>query len=557
MPDRRRTPTLARPDPLVASAQVITAAQRDDRDLWKTESWQEEAWKFYDELGELNYGITWLAQALSRVRLTAAEQVPGGDEPEPLTEGPAADLIEQLGGGIGGRAALMKSFGVQLGVPGEGWLVAQRPDASVPLELANWAVRSTDEIRPTTGKTGGYEVRVGEKAWQPLAADSLVCRVYEPHKRWSWRADSSARSAIPIMRELELYNRRIIATMVSRLAMNGILLIPQEGTITVPEQYRDAPDPFVKMLIEIASNNIANPGGASASIPIPIKFPSELIEKWKHLTFGDGVDEALLKHREAAIGRLATTLNMPAEVLQGVGDANHWTAWQISEDGIKLHISPPAETIVAGLTVGYLHPMLQAAGHDLVGPNGGKIVVWYDPSELTARPDKSQQALAAYDRVEISGAALRRESGLDEGDAPDPQETRQQILKKLSGMPATALQAMAQLLGEPSPPQAPVAGVPRTSGPAGDDDGSSVPSPGPANAPATGPPSTRDTPPPPPGSDLPTTAAGAVLRHAALLPDVVRTPDPRLVAAGTGSSRRAPPSAVNGHSRDGPKRRQG
>lgn len=540
MPDRHRTPTLPRQDPLVASVQIMEAAQRRDRLLWQDETWQDEAWAFWDSLGEFNFGITWLSQALSRVRLTAAEQVPGGDEPEPLTDGPAAELVEQLGGGIAGRAALMKSLGVQLGVPGEGWLVAERPDVGVPLALADWSVKSTGEIRPYRGRAeADYEIRVGDIEWKPLLGDSLVARIWEPHKRWSWKADSSARSAIPIMREIDLYNRRIIATMVSRLAMNGVLLIPQEGAIDVPTQYQDSPDPFVQMLIDIASNNIKNPGGASASIPIPIRFPSEFIEKWKHLTFGDGVDEPLLKARDSAIGRLATTLNMPAEVLKGVGDVNHWTSWQLEESGIKLHISPPAETIVGGLTVGYLHPMLKDLGEDTVGPNGGKIVVWYDPSELTTRPDKSAQALQAYDRVELSGAALRRESGLDEGDAPTPDEERRQILKKLAGMPATALNALAQLLGE-APPQAPVAGAPQPSGPGGETGGQ--PPAEPAATPATGQPDTRDNPPPPPQS-----AVAAVLANRV---DLTRTP----VAAVNG--RRGPPVNGNRHSRDGPRQRR-
>lgn len=517
MPDRLLVHPRRTVDPLVAAAQVIGSAQLSDRKIFQNESWQSEAWGFFDSLGEFNFGVMWLGQALSRVRLTAAEQVPGGDEPEPLTEGPAADIVEQLGGGIGGRAAIMESLGVQVSVPGEGWVVAEREKTSTPLNLATWTVRSTDEIRPVAGaRTIQFEVRDGETVWRTLPGEALVCRIHKPHKRWSWRADSSARSAIPIMREIDLYNRRIIATMVSRLAMNGLLLIPQEATVTVPQQYADAPDPFVQMLIEVAANNIKNPGSASASIPIPVRFPSEFIEKWKHLTFGDGVDEPLLAAREKAIGRLATTLNMPAEVLTGLGDTSHWNAWQLEETGIKLHISPLAETIVGGLTVGYLHPMLKAAKQELVGPNGGKLVVWYDPSELTARPDKSAQALNAYDRLEISGTALRRESGFDESDAPDKKELAQQALKKLLGQPATALDVYAKLVGEKPPtPQAPVSGAPQPSGPGGDGGGvEGSPPPPPAEAPDTGPPSTKGNPPPPPGGGTPKKAAPAAKRAA-------------------------------------------
>jgi len=500
-----------------------------------------------NSLGEFQFGVTWFSNALSRVRLTAAELVPGGDEPEPLDDGPAADLVEQLGGGITGHAAIMKALGVHLAVPGEGWLVAERATPRTPLADTDWTVKSTDEIRP--GQSGrGFEIQYDDNRWRPLGEESLPVRIWEPHPRWSWKANSAARAAIPIMRRIDLLDRRIIAMLVSRLAMNGFLLIPQDGTITVPEVYQDQPDPFVAMLIDIASKNIREPGNASAGIPIPIRFQAELIEKWKHLTFGDPIDEQLLVERDKELGRFATTLNMPKEVLTGMGDVNHWGQALLEESAIKTHISPSAETVVGGLTVGYLHPMLEEAGEELTGPNDGKVIVWYDTSELAARPDKSQPAMQAYDRIEISGAALRRESGLDEADAPSKSETREQILKKLVAMPATALQALAQLVGDPSlAPQAPVSG----DSPGNPDVRRGPVAPG-ESSPDTGTPSvqppTRGTPPP---AGTPPPSAAEVAAIAARLLGTDLTPIRVPVAAGL----RAPPAANgNGrHSRDGPK----
>lgn len=520
------------------------------------ESWQTEAWGFFDSLGEFQYAVDWLANALSRVRLTAAELVPGGDEPEPLGDGPAAQLVEQLGGGIAGHAAIMKSLAIQLSVPGEGWLVAERVDPRIPLAQADWSVKSTDEIRPGRGKAGGYEVRVDDNRWQTLGEESLPVRIWDPHPRYSWKATSAAKAAIPIMRTVELLNRRIIATLVSRLAMNGLLLIPQEYTINTPAPYQEADDPFVAMLLDIAGKNIREPGSATASIPIPIKFAGDGIEKWKHLTFGDGVDKELIEEREKELGRLATSLNMPAEVLKGLGTVNHWTSWQLAEDGIKLHISPVAELIGGGLTTGYLQPMLKAAGEDLVGPNGGKLIVWYDTSELTSRPDKSAQAKSAHGEIAISDAALRRESGLDEADAPTAEETERQalvMLVKAGNVEAfTALTGKTLTSSQPdgAGPQVPVPGASQPSGPGGTG-GAPTRSPVPAATPGTGartPPPTRDEPPPPPGPDTP--AAGMAALRTRLGPVLSRQ------VVGTG--RRSPPAYVNGHnghSRDGPKER--
>jgi hypothetical protein len=59
-------------------------------------------------------------------------------------------------------------------------------------------------------------------------------------------------------------------------------------------------------------------------------------------------------------------------------------------------------------------------------------MVWYDTTDLTTRPDRSTDAWGAYDRIELSGQAARRESGLSEDDAPDPDEVRARRLWELA-----------------------------------------------------------------------------------------------------------------------------
>jgi hypothetical protein len=166
----------------------------------------------------------------------------------------------------------------------------------------------------------------------------------------------------------------------------------------------------------------------------------------QHIRFGDFLDEKLLDQRAAAIKRLATNLDIPADVLLGLGDMNHWSAWNVEESGIKIHIAPTAELISFSLTTGYLRPMLKAQDKPLTGPNGRPIVVWYDPSEITVRPDRSQSTVAAYDRFEVPGRVLRREAGLsEEADAPTPEELQEMIGRWLARQPTTALTALANM----------------------------------------------------------------------------------------------------------------
>lgn len=512
MPDSLRQPARQRPKALVAASQAYTPQLFRGAETYRYRAWQDEGWSFRRSLGEFSQAIDWQSRVMSRIRLTAAEVMPGGDEPEPLNEGPAAELMQDFAGGGPGHSAFLKAITPHLLVPGEGWLIAERDDPAIPLSQADWGVYSTDCVQ-TRGDQ--FWVRIGEAMWRPLAADALPMRIYEPDPQFPWLATSSTEAAIPIMRRIALIDARIIAMMVSRLAMNGLLLIPQEGTISVPDQYKDAPDPFVALLIDVASRNIANPGNASAAIPIPIKFTGDLIEKWRMMRQEDPLDQWLLQERIDELGRLGDTMGVSRErVTGGMGEQNHWGAALASEEEVNITFSTIAELICGGLTKAYLVPMLRNVGASLVGPNGGRIIAWYDTSELTADVDESDSVVLAYDRLEASGTALRRGLGLSESDKPTPAELEEMAYKKLIGTPELAPSALGELTGA----QIPGVGAPGVSpadGPAVvTSPGGPVPSPArPAGAPTPGP-GTQPPRPSAPTQAQPMPARMASIRYA-------------------------------------------
>lgn len=504
MPDSLRVatrPRAAQPPALTAAAAAYTPQEWRGSQLFGAMPWQSEAWGFRRTLGEFNQAIDWQSRAMSRIRLGAAEIIPGADEPEMLTEGPAADLMESFCGGPPGHSAFLRAISPHILIPGEGWLIAERNDPGIPLAAADWGVYSTECVQALGDR---FRVRVGPALWRDLLPDNLPMRIYEPDPQWPWLATSNAEAAVPIMRRIFLIDSRIIAMMVSRLVMNGLMLIPAEGTISVPDKFKDAPDPFVAYLIEIASRNISNPGQASAGIPIPIKFTGDLIEKWKILKAEDPLDEWLLKERIDELGRLGDTLGIARErVTGGMGEQNHWGQWQASEEEIKMTFSPMAETICGAVTKAFLRPALMSVGLPPTGPRGGLVITWYDISELAARPDKSEAAREGVDRFFISETAWRRESGFDESDAPTDAELRVMILKKAATTVDLAPVALAQLVGDDS-----MAGAIAPPAASGGGEGGSATAPSPAAAPAIGPP-VRPTAPPAPGPG-PTAPASTV-----------------------------------------------
>jgi hypothetical protein len=453
---------------MTASAQNLDTQMTRSLVIQSVE-WQQEAWNFYRTLGELHFAVhDWLGSCMSRVRLVAAVVRPGED-PSPIVDGPVAQLVAGLAGGIGGQSAMLERMAVHLSVPGDTYLVIE--DDPVTRERM-WHVYSSDEIRIKSRGVLGilgarsrnkYEIMVDMNEWRDLAEESMVVRVWRPDDQFGWKASSACESAIPIMREVDYYNRYIVSVLLSRLALNGVLLIPEEVQFPGKGPYKDAADPFIAELLDVATKSIQNPGSASAALPMPIRVPSQYIEAFKHLTFDTIMHEDVLENRMQALKRLATALTLPAEILLGVASVNHWGQWQLEEAAIKIYISPLAELICAGLTTGCLHPLLKSIGVDTVAPDGGQYIIWYDTSGLSQQPDRTGTATGLYDRGELSGTALRREAGFEEVDAPTSDELKDMVLKRIAlGAGAESLKAAAKLTGDESlnPPEPATPGIP-------------------------------------------------------------------------------------------------
>jgi hypothetical protein len=331
---------------LVASASVLSPTRSNSPAY---NSVQDELWGYYYSLEEFSAAVNWKGNALSRVRLQAAEYIPGGGEPIPITEGPAADAVTRLAGGIGGQSQLMRLMGIHYNVPGEGWLVGREDEYGEE----SWAVYSADELRV---KDGVYQLRVGEssRAWEVLGSDVMVVRFWRPDERYSYRACSVAVHALGAMAELTLINKRIVAETISRLASNGILLYDMDrlslSQLPNPDG-EDGVDPFAKVFVEVGSRGVKDPQSAEAALKMPIGVrlgdatDKSLKDVMEVVDLSNPIDDKLIPQRESAIRRLATALDMPSDQLLGVAGMNHWGAAQVEESGIKLHIAPDAETI--------------------------------------------------------------------------------------------------------------------------------------------------------------------------------------------------------------------
>jgi hypothetical protein len=267
--------------------------------------------------------------------------------------------------------------------------------------------------------------------------------------------------------KLLLLTRADKAAARSRFAGAGILFIPnelmpvsQQPAGTANNAVDAAANPIYQNLVESMIMPIKDESHPSGVVPITIFGPAEYGEKIRYITFDRPQAARAQQQREESITRIATALDLPAEILTGKADLNHWTAWQVREETFQQHFQPMVELICDALTTGYLIPALLKAG--LSQQEAEKYLVWYDDSDLVVRPDKGETAAALYAENVISAAAYRRETGFAETDAMGDDEYAKRVgltlldsTLALTGKPGTATPGAVPTATPPTPPGVP------------------------------------------------------------------------------------------------------
>lgn len=382
------------------------------------QAWQERAWQYYDTVPEVRFASRWVANAMSGARLFAGRRAQDGTI-EPAPDGHrATQLVTGIAGGPEGQAELLRGFGSHLVVAGEGWIVI-RPPASEG-EVEEWRVLSVAEVSQQSGKLtaeiDGEPIDIPphdpDQPTDPTAP--VAIRVWEPHPRRHMEADSPVRSSLALLEELQLLNAAVAAIARSRLTGRGVLLVPKGARFPTTPGQDAAEDDLLEVFMQVAETAYKEPESAAATVPIILEVPAEVISEMKLLTFESDFDDLAIRLREEAIRRFANGLEIPAELLLGMGDINHWGSWALEESAVRLGIEPRLATVAHALTTQWLRPLLEDEGV----PDAGEWLVWYDTSPLRVRQNRSQTALEVYDRGAISEEALRRETGFDDSDAP-------------------------------------------------------------------------------------------------------------------------------------------
>lgn len=471
----RRRSGRQQPKSLTAAAQRVDARNPSSfrKSMTSGEDWQADAWRYLELVGELQYVVNWRAWSASRCRMVASAL---DDQGEPMGTIPdddpnakkVRDIVNAIGGGVSGQAKILHRSAYLLSVPGECWVGMVVRDAAreetyvgtpLPVDLdrpgfqrEQWYVFGKEQI---SSSSSSLVLRLPDGSKHEFNQEvDLLFRVWAEHPMDPSKPISPIWSNRRVLNGIVKADAAIEAANNSRLVGNGLLFVPQEmslpqqqAPVAVPIGAEDtnAPVSFFEpnsaqalqdLLFDVATTATRDPQSQAAMLPIIAAVPGEMIKNVNWIRPGSDIPETTLKIQEADIRRLAMGLDVAPERLFGMSQGNHWSAWAIDENDIKVHVAPIVQIITSAMTQEILREKLVQEGLD---PDA--YVIWYDTTALSQDPDKTDEAQAAFDRGAITAAALREHLGFDDEDGYDlttGEGLIQLALDKLAADPANA-----------------------------------------------------------------------------------------------------------------------
>lgn len=407
-----------------------------DGSSWKTwrfgnTDWQTEAWRLFDLVGELTKLSGRVGDSVSQARLYVTEVDETGEEQGEVQDQAIARLAAVPLGTGSQRDDNLRLAGTDLAVGGECWIVGEGAAKNPEKAEGSWFVVTGAALSREGGevKVKRPKQRGGSKLTLRDGTDLLI-RCWRPHPNDTDQATSFTRSAIVPLREIELLTKREFAELDSRLTGAGVMFLP-EG-IDYPRHPDDPPGiaGFMAYIQRAAAASMGDQSRASAMVPILATLPDHFLEhldKLRPINFWSELSAEITPMKDKAIGRVASMAEIPAEVLTGIADANHWTAWLISDEGIRW-IKGYLGLIADALTRGFLHRAIPA-----VAPNADpkRYAFAFDTSTLASKPNRLEDATALHDRFLISDVELVKAGAFDPDVMPTTDQRVVQVLLKL------------------------------------------------------------------------------------------------------------------------------
>lgn len=470
--------SISHPRPLTASA--VRLNLKDPREsnefvrrVTRKNSWQAQAWDYYDYIGEIKFSANLIANYVSKINIfpayiTSQDSVPSAvrhhedvEEYLPLID----HIFSLLNTGIGGVSGYLRTAALCQFIAGEHYLVCE-PGNPVTGRPERYSVRSTDEIyvdSMTSTSSGRPQVFIkpepdsAKDEYVPLPDGTYIARMWRSHPRFSSQADSALRGILDDADDLLTYSRE--GRILSRSRSSASLLFipdslddsafPDDPTQDPEAQdgSDDAHDSLAEYISQALNEAAFQDEHVNHYAPIILRGPSEAGDGIRFIDLSRPMDNLHSKMVDDKLDRILNALDIPKDLAKGLSDLKYNSGALIEDSLYNSHVEPLILLLVDQLTSSFLRPALRA--NDVPEEIIEKIVVWYNPSAIMAKPTKSQAANFGYENHIISGAAWRDANGFTATDQPSQTETgRRLLIEKIVMDPALTNALISKILPE-------------------------------------------------------------------------------------------------------------
>ncbi len=439
-------------------------------------SWQSQAWDYYDYIGEIKFSANLIANTVAKIKIFPAYAATDDSIPSAVRHYPEikkyAPIIEEvfslLNTGLSGVSGYLRTAALSQFIAGEHYLVREHanPVYGIP---ERFTARSTDEIimepSAAAGGTPQFFIKPAPETpkteYIPIAEGQYISRMWRNHPRYASEADSAMRGILDDCDDLLTYAREGRILSRSR-ASASLLYLPDELDDSANPDDPALDDPNEEHLDDgsddahdLVAEHIAQALNEAAFMdehvnhyaPIIIRGPASLADSIKLIEMTRPMDNLHAKMVEDKLDRILNALDIPKDLAKGLSDLKYNSGALIEDSLYNSHVEPLILLIVDQLTTGFLRPALLAQGipEEVVE----KVLVWYNPSAIMAKPTKSQAASFGYENDIISAQAWRDANGFTESDQPSQAEQARKMLRdKLALDPALTSTLLETLMPE-------------------------------------------------------------------------------------------------------------
>lgn len=409
------------PRAMTAGVEQLDLTKKEDRRK-RSQAWQDAAWAYADQIGEIKYAFGLTSNITSRARfyagiidnndeapvdvesfLKSVETVDSEQHATHLLD--AAKIADEAIRDLfrGGQARLTRILATNLQVVGEAYLFDNH---------GIWDVASINEIvwgDPPRLHRSKYGERQGQAQGVPMKQGAYAARVYREHAQYAADADSNMLGVLDACEQVVLFDKMM--RVITRSRFSAPVWNLPAGTVALNGK------PLDEAVRELVQQPTEDESALYTIAPLLLQLPEG--QKIEQVELGRKVDDAMVALQENYLQRIFDGLDIPKDMISGA-EQRYSNALITNDNFYKGHVEPLIVLISDILTYAYLRPMLHKAGVDPEILD--RFVIWYNPAAIVIRPDRSASADTGYGQKLLSGTAWRRANGYSEHDAPDADE---------------------------------------------------------------------------------------------------------------------------------------